>query len=110
MAALECTIYSALVFERGSTFIECIVSIVAQVSTNCNSCHLRGICYKAKKHDNRGISHFKKTQTGLKENLLSELNIYHRKKQPGDDEPVFENLKNNHHFNHFLIRGKQKVE
>jgi hypothetical protein len=46
----------------------------------------------------------------VRENLNSEKGIYHRKKRPCDVEPVFANIKNNHHFRRFMLRGKPKVE
>jgi|GEM_PF-2327755 len=32
-----------------------------------------------------------------------------RKKRPCDVEPVFGNIKNNHHFKRFMLRGKSKA-
>ena len=52
----------------------------------------------------------KKYKQQVKENLTSEQGIYHRKKRPCDVEPVFGNIKNNHHFKRFMLRGKSKVE
>jgi len=40
----------------------------------------------------------------------SEQGIYHRKKRPCDVELVFANIKNNHYFKRFVLRGKSKVE
>jgi transposase len=39
----------------------------------------------------------------VRQNLNSEQGIYHRKKRPCDVEPVFANIKNNHHFKRFLL-------
>ena len=44
-----------------------------------------------------------------KQKLETVLGIYHRKKRCADVEPVFANIKNNHHFKRFKLRGKQKV-
>ena len=46
----------------------------------------------------------------VRENLNSKQGIYHRKKRPCDVEPVFANIKNNHHFRRFLLRTKSKTE
>lgn len=42
--------------------------------------------------------------------LRTEKGIYHRKKRPIDTEPVFGNMKSNHGFRRFLLRGTKKVE
>ena len=42
--------------------------------------------------------------------LNSEQGIRHRKKRCYDVEPVFANIKQNHGFRRFMLRGKEKVE
>ncbi|WP_026631718.1 transposase, partial [Dyadobacter alkalitolerans] len=42
--------------------------------------------------------------------LKSEEGIVKRKKRCYDVEPVFGNIKHNHGFRKFMLRGKQKVE
>ncbi len=44
-----------------------------------------------------------------KEKLQSEQGIEKRKKRCYDVEPVFGNIKSNHKFNRFMLRGKTKV-
>jgi hypothetical protein len=41
--------------------------------------------------------------------LNSEEGIKHRKKRCWDVEPVFGNIKQNHGFKRFMLRGEQKV-
>jgi len=80
-------------------------------AANCNGCPLRGACHKSK--DNRiiEVNHaLNKYKQQVRENLNSEQGIYHRKKRPCDVEPVFANIKNNHHFKRFMLRSKPKVE
>jgi len=78
---------------------------------NCNGCPLRGICHQSKGNRIIEINHaLQKYRQQAKENLNSEKGIYHRKKRCADVEPVFANIKNNHHFKRFLLRGKPKVE
>ena len=78
---------------------------------NCKGCPLRGICHQSKGNRVIEINHsLKKYRQQAKENLISEKGIYHRKKRCADVEPVFANIKNNHHFKRFLLRGKDKVE
>jgi hypothetical protein len=42
--------------------------------------------------------------------LTSEKGIYYRKRRPADVEPVFGNIKSNHGFRRFMLRGKEKVQ
>ena len=80
-------------------------------AANCNDCPLRGVCHKAKGNRiievNHALNHYKQQ---VQENLKSEQGIYHRKKRPCDVEPVFTNIKNNHHFKRFMLRTKPKTE
>lgn len=86
-------------------------TITRYQAANCNGCPLRGACHKAKGNRVIEINHaLKKYKQQVKENLNSEQGIYHRKKRPCDVEPVFGNIKNNHHFKRFLLRSKPKVE
>ena len=68
------------------------------------------LAIKAKGNRRIEINH---TLNGLKqqadERLLSEEGIRHRKQRPCDVEPVFGNIKNNHHFKRFMLRGIEKV-
>jgi transposase len=77
---------------------------------NCEGCPLRGMCHQAK--GNRTIEvnhHLNQLKQQANERLLSEEGIRHRKKRCWDVEPVFANIKNNHHFRRFMLRGKEKV-
>ena len=80
-------------------------------ATNCNGCPLRGACHKSKGNRVIEVNHtLNKYKQQVRENLNSEQGIYHRKKRPCDVEPVFANIKNNHHFKRFMLRSKPKVE
>lgn len=80
-------------------------------ATNCNGCPLRGACHKSKGNRITEVNHtLNKYKERVRENLNSEQGIYHRKKRPCDVEPVFANIKNNHHFKRFMLRTKPKVE
>jgi transposase len=86
-------------------------TITRYQAKNCNGCPLRGVCHKSKGNRiieiNQALNKYKQ-QT--RQNLNSEQGIYHRKKRPCDVEPVFANIKNNHYFKRFMLRGKSKVE
>lgn len=88
-----------------------IQTITRYQAVNCNGCPLRVSCHKSK--DNRVIEvnhSLRKYKDQVRQNLQSEKGIYHRKKRPADVEPVFANIKNNHQFKRFLLRGLDKVE
>ncbi len=86
-------------------------TITRYQATNCNGCPLRGVCHRSKSNRIIEVNHaLNKYKEQVRENLNSENGIYHRKKRPCDVEPVFANIKNNHHFRRFMLRGKPKVE
>jgi transposase len=78
---------------------------------NCEGCPLRGVCHKGKGSRTIEISHtgrrLKEAATGR---LSSEQGIALRKRRCCEPEPVFGNLKHNHGFRRFLLRGQPKVE
>jgi len=78
---------------------------------NCNSCPLNGSCHKSKTNRILDVNTNLKTQREKAYELLnSEQGIRHRKKRCYDVEPVFANIKQNHGFRRFMLRGKEKVE
>jgi transposase len=88
-----------------------IQNITRYQAANCNGCPLRVSCHKSNQNRVIEINHaLKKYKEQVKQNLQSEKGIYHRKKRPSDVEPVFANIKNNHQFKRFLLRGIDKVE
>ena len=77
---------------------------------NCNGCPLRGVCHQAKHNRVIEINHnLIRHKAIAKEKLESEEGIAKRKKRCWDVEPVFGNIKSNHKFNRFMLRGKNKV-
>jgi IS5 family transposase len=77
---------------------------------NCEGCPLRGVCHKAKGNRTIEINYnLNRLKQKADELLLSEEGIQHRKQRPCDVEPVFGNIKNNHHFKRFMLRGIEKV-
>ena len=77
---------------------------------NCSNCPLNGACHKSK--TNRIIEinvNLKRQKQKAHELLNSEEGIRHRKKRCFDVEPVFANIKQNHGFRRFMLRGKEKV-
>lgn len=77
---------------------------------NCSTCPLNGACHKSKY--NRVIEINVSLQT-YKQRAHELLNtpegIEKRKKRCCDVEPIFGNIKQNHGFRRFMLRGKEKV-
>lgn len=77
---------------------------------NCTNCLLREIC-----HQQQGdrIIEVNNNYRRLKEKAEKRLNtpkgIQKRKQRCHDTEPVFGNIKQNHHFKRFMLRGINKV-
>jgi transposase len=77
---------------------------------NCEGCPLRGMCHKAKGNREIEINHeLNRLKRRAKTLLNTEEGILHRKQRPVDVEPVFANIKSNHHFKRFMLRGTEKV-
>lgn len=77
---------------------------------NCNGCPLRGVCHQSKHNRVIEVNHnLIRHKAIAKEKLNTEEGIKKRKKRCYDVEPVFGNIKSNHKFNRFMLRGKNKV-
>ena len=77
---------------------------------NCDGCPLSGVCHQSKHNRVIEINHnLIRHKAIAKEKLNSEEGIAKRKKRCWDVEPVFGNIKSNHKFNRFTLRGKKKV-
>lgn len=78
---------------------------------NCQNCPLNGACHKSQHDRIIQINVNLERQKQQAEQLLkSEEGVAKRKKRCFDVEPVFGNIKANHGFRRFMLRGKQKVE
>lgn len=79
-------------------------------AANCANCPLNGACHKSKGNRivevNENLVRLKQKAYQL---LNSEEGIERRKKRCFDVEPTFGNIKQNHGFRRFLLRGKEKV-
>ncbi len=77
---------------------------------NCENCPMREKCHKSK--ENR-IIEINENLNRLRQQAFKKLNseegIKRRKKRCFDVEPVFGNIKQNHGFRRFMLRGKEKV-
>jgi transposase len=96
-------------YERTTStgFVQTIKRYQAQ---NCNGCPLRGVCHQSKHNRIIEINHnLNRHKAIAKEKLNTEQGIEKRKQRCWDVEPVFGNIKSNHKFNRFMLRGKKKV-
>jgi len=78
---------------------------------NCQGCPMRGPCHKAK--GDRVIEAYTRLinyKEIIKERLNSERGKAYRSQRPIEPEAVFGNIKNNHGFRKFMLRGLDKVE
>ena len=103
--------------------MNCIGSYQKQTSTgfeqtikkyqaqNCNGCPLRSVCHKSRYNRIIEVNHnLNRHKAVAKEKLNTEEGIEKRKQRCCDVEPVFGNIKSNHKFNRFMLRGKIKVD
>lgn len=78
---------------------------------NCAGCPLNGACHKSKENRiievNENLNRLKQKAFVL---LNSDEGIERRKKRCFDVEPTFGNIKQNHNFRRFMLRGKEKVQ
>jgi transposase len=77
---------------------------------NCATCPLNGACHKAQGNRIIEINNNLQRHKAIAYTLLnSEEGIKRRKKRCCDVESVFGNIKQNHGFKRFMLRGKEKV-
>lgn len=78
---------------------------------NCRGCPMHGSCHKQKTNRiievNPRLTRYKQM---VREKLNSELGLQYRSQRPVDVEAVFGNVKYNHGFTRFLLRGQDKTE
>ena len=83
----------------------------AYQAQNCAGCPMRGPCHKQKYNRiievNPRLVRYKQM---AREKLNSEAGLKYRSQRPVDVEAVFGNIKYNHNFKRFLLRGMEKVE
>lgn len=85
-------------------------NITKYKASGCIKCPLKQQCHQGKGDRIIDINHnLNRLKKKSNKNLLSEQGILHRKKRCADVEPVFANIKNNHQFRRFMLRGKEKV-
>ena len=89
------------------------VSTVSQYrAQNCIGCPLRGMCYKGKANQRVIEVNHKNNEyrAKAKELLTSEEGLYHRSMRPIEPEAVFGDIKFDHGFRRFRLKGNAKVK
>lgn len=77
---------------------------------NCEGCFLRSVCHQ--QEGNRIIkvsNNYNRLKQNADKRLKTSRGIQKRKQRCFDTEPVFANIKYNHHFKRFMLRGINKV-
>ena len=79
-------------------------------SKNCAGCPLRGECNPDYAYRIIEVNlNWNRLKQKAEKRLKSKRGIQKRKKRCFDTEPVFANIKHNHHFKRFMLRGLEKV-
>ena len=85
-------------------------TITRYTTRSCKGCPLKGVCHKAAGNRIIEVNHnLNRLKQQANELLKSEQGIKKRKQRCFDTEPVFANIKHNHHFKRFMLRGLDKV-
>jgi len=80
-------------------------------AANCQGCPMRGVCYKGKGNRIAEVNHqLRSYKHEVRERLNTEQGIKYRKQRPVDVEPVFAQIKHNHGFRRFMLKGLSKTE
>ena len=84
--------------------------VTRYAAKNCINCPLNGSCHKSMGNRTIEVNHsLNQLKEKANQRLLSEEGIKKRRQRCHDIEPVFANIKNNHGFKRFMLRGKEKV-
>jgi len=79
-------------------------------SRKCEGCPLRKDCHQGETHRVISVSHnLNRLKQKAEKRLTSKRGIAKRKQRCFDTEPVFANIKHNHNFKRFMLRGLDKV-
>ena len=86
-------------------------TITKYETESCKYCRLKELCHQAKGNRVIEINHnLKRLKSRADKRLKTKRGIAKRKQRCFDVESVFGNIKQNHHFRRFMLRGIEKVE
>ena len=78
---------------------------------NCEGCPMRSVCHQGRGSRIAEVNHsLRKHKQEAKLRLNTEQGVKYRKRRPVDVEPVFAQLKHNHGFRRFFLKGLAKTE
>ncbi len=85
-------------------------TISSYQAKNCQGCPLRSQCHQQKGNRIIDVNHnLNRLKQQAEKRLKSKRGIQKRKQRCYDVEPVFANIKHNHNFKRFMLRGINKV-
>lgn len=77
---------------------------------DCSSCPLKEKCHSSEGNRRIQVSHeLNRLKQQAERRLKSKRGVQKRKQRCFDSEPVFANIKHNHNFKRFMLRGIEKV-
>jgi transposase len=85
-------------------------TITRYQAKKCEGCPLRSECHQQKGNRIIEVNHnLNRLKQKANKRLKTKRGIQNRKQRCFDTEPVFANIKHNHHFKRFMLRGIEKV-
>jgi hypothetical protein len=85
-------------------------TITRYQAKKCEGCPLRSECHQQKGNRIIEVNHnLNRLKQNADKRLKTKRGIQKRKQRCFDTEPVFANIKHNHHFKRFMLRGIEKV-
>jgi transposase len=86
-------------------------TITKYETESCKYCRLKDLCHKARGNRVIEVNHnLKRLKSRADKRLKTKRGIAKRKQRCFEVESVFGNIKQNHHFRRFMLRGIEKVE
>lgn len=77
---------------------------------DCTGCFLLGVCHQQEGNRRMEVANnYMRLKQKADKRLKSKRGIQKRKQRCFDIEPVFANIKHNHNFKRFMLRGRDKV-
>ena len=96
--------------EQSTSELGYVSTISKYRAQNCTGCPFRGLCHKAKGNRVIEVNHkADEYRAKAKERLTSEEGLYHRSMRPIEPEAVFGDIKYDHGFKRFRLKGMAKV-
>lgn len=85
-------------------------TITKYEARKCEGCPLKSVCHQGEGNRQIQINHnLNRLKLKADKRLKSKKGILKRKQRCFDTEPVFGNIKHNHHFKRFMLKGLEKV-